>query len=302
MKPIKIILHPYSVTKKSIADDSSYATEKSENNQKRRYLTGIASGIFEDHHGDRMSEAAIDDMIAQAEDKDILLLVNHGKDYTDDVAILTKIEKTKDNELYVEFRLYDESDKVPQIKKDQANTIWEQITGTGVYTKQRVFGFSIEGYVEDEDIEKTENGRVINKVDLDPGITLVTKPAYKTSVAHAVAKCLGRQPVRKTVIDEILNKDNVISDFFESRWSLNSALTEAVDSVLKTEKPGVEKTELINEILDDYKIKMIALIERLNYSFPESENTDSKLLRNRNKGIVLKKAVAVLQELSQKLN
>jgi hypothetical protein len=271
-KTFKFLFHPCNpVTKEIIRDGGENSIDREDG--KNKYLVGITSGMSTDYHGDRMSKEAIEDMASQALDKDITLYANHNKDYNRAIGIMTKAEVTQNGELYCEYRLWNDEDGVPQQEYEDAQHIWKMINGIKPYTKKRQFGFSIEGYIRDNDIEKTASGKLIKKVDLDPGVSLVTKPAYNYSVASAIMKSIDANKTQKGILDTTIDQSKQISTFYEDRWEIEDAKGTAERAVIEAEKTPQEKQALLEEIYEDYKMKMLALYARVEYKDPYDKST-----------------------------
>lgn len=198
MQAIKFLLHPASHLNKKISSDNLCGIEKADSTgAKKRYLCGISSGMALDAHNDHMSEKCIKDFVGQSSTKDIPLYVNHGKDFTADIGLLKKSEITNDGEWYTEYQLHDDN--------PEADKVWKQANGLPPYEHARQFGFSIEGLIPEDGVISNGNTREITKVDLDPGVSLVTKPAYTSSIANAIAKAFNG----KTKLLKDRNKDYV---------------------------------------------------------------------------------------------
>jgi hypothetical protein len=230
-------------------------------------------------------------MQVQLNEKDILLYVNHGKDYTEDIGILTKSEILENGDLYHEYRGYNEADDVPQRNKDLVQQIYKQANGLPPYQKTRSFGFSIEGIIPDGMVEWSPSGNIINKVDLDPGVSLVTKPAYLTSVAHAIKKALNLPDLsgnKKESTTETAPKENeadtpekiitMVDQYINDRKSkvdhiaevdlIEEAFETSINSILKMKEPSdIKRNKLINEF-NSFRDRMIELYSQFDYNIP----------------------------------
>jgi len=274
--PISFPFHPL--------ERSSYAVEKSDSGgHKRRYLTGISSGVRLDLQGERMTEKCIKSFMSQANSGDILLYPDsHGIKASEDIGILEK-GAVKDGDWYTEFRLYDESDGIGANKAEQINTIWKQINGVKPYKKSRPRGFSIEGFIPDGSILSAEpdnygnlKKRVIDDVKLD-GVLLVPRqaypegranPVYKTmTIEHAVYKALGEitpqfaDKIKKDFqvsINGILTAEKQENEYFRSRWDIGEAVDKAIERIMKS--PKYDKRNQLNVVFDEYKTIMTDLI------------------------------------------
>ena len=266
--PVKFLFRPANPDSKSATKSGErYAYEiKKESGAANpgRYLVGISSGQEIDAHGDRMTDGAIDSMIKQAEEKDITLYVNHGKDFTRDIALLTKSEKTGLGEWWTEYRLYDENDNVPDQDKQEADKVWRQAMGLDPYSRPREFGFSIEGYIPEDSIrvmEKDAAGvpirREISHVELDPGVSLVPKPAYTASIATAVRKALKTQ---KNNLAEMMSVHTQENDYFTRKYEIENAFRELIDLVCNSDKTDDEKMQSLTEAFDSYRDMIIPVL------------------------------------------
>jgi len=285
-RPIKFLFSPANPTTKSVVKTGEaygFEIKKESGGEKAgRYLVGISSGQDIDAHGDRMTDAAIDAMIAQGDSKDITLYVNHGKDFTRDIAVLTKSEKTPNGEWWTEYRLYDENDNVPDQDKQEADKVWRQAMGLAPYSRPREFGFSIEGYIPDDAIKIIERGvdgqairREISYVDLDPGVSLVPKPAYTSSIATAVKKALGK--TQKSNLSEMIAVNDRENDYFEQKWQIENAFRELTDLIISSSSADEDKTQSLNEAFDSYRDLLVPVL----LTRPSIEESESEVARPR---------------------
>lgn len=280
-----------------------------EDDNKHFYLCGIASGLAIDGHGERMDEEAVKGMHEQFQVKDIPLYVNHGKDYTEDIGLLTSSKILDNGDLYHEYRLYDDSDKgrIPDKNIQLAKHVRVIASGLPPYKHSRTFGFSIEGYVPDERIKynPATGGKRIMQVDLDPGVSLVTKPAYQSSVANAIVKSLngtskkakaidlteyGFKPKReetpqhpaptqadevKPLIERVIQRHT--KDIFYEQSVLEDALDSTLSEILNSDSdPSEKKNELIRSF-DYFRDRMLELFEQFGFSKPLNSSFDQLL-------------------------
>lgn len=257
-------------------DKGNFAVEKDEGEGKtrRRYLTGIASGLKTDAHGERMTEKCIKSFMAQSNSGDILLYPDvHGIKASEDIGKIVKAEVLPGGDWKIDARLYDDDDGIGEVKKEKISDIWKQCTGSTPYKKPIQKGFSIEGSIPDGGIleaEKDEAGalrnRVIDDIQLD-GVVLVPRPAYKDSIAHAVFKALGemapwkREKVTKGIADKLREqvRDREQRDnYFRSRWDIQSAFDEIVEAIMK--KKDTDIADQLATAFDEYKKLMTELI------------------------------------------
>jgi hypothetical protein len=244
----------------------SFAVEKSEGGVKHRYLCGIASGPKRDAQGERVTERCIASMSAQAQAGDLLLFPDiHGIGESKDIGILTHFKVLPGGEWYVEFRLYDESDEVPQSKLDVVDTLWKQINGLPPYTKPKKKGFSIEGYIPTEGgVQKREERGDIDEIVIQGAIVTPT-PAYQDSIIHAVYKALGEKApwaVQKDIKSRLtaaLTEQEMRNAYDRERWNIQNALDEMVQAVMRGEE-GTDKKGALLQTFDEYRDLMVEMI------------------------------------------
>jgi hypothetical protein len=246
-------------------DSGLYAVEKDSGGVKRRYLEGIASGIYVDGHGERMTQHCIESFQQQAKSGDILLYEGlHGVNFIDDIGTLVDSEITPNGEWHVSFRLYDEADGVGPNKLERVNDVWKQAVGLPPYKKPKVRGFSIEGDIPEGGIKSVDESgrRVMDDVKLD-GVVLVNRPAYQASMAHGVYKALGELPpwiVRKSLKGALESKLEAASAK-EEYWQKYYQLQDALDSEIKRVMSGeVDVPALLEELFREYSALAIDLI------------------------------------------
>lgn len=208
----KISIH----TRQGSLYDGASLVEKSVDGVKHRYVCGIASGTRVDQHGERLTQRCIDSIVRQCKDSDILLYADvHGVKASEDIGILTNFEVDERGDWVVEFRLYDETDKVDAKSLETADKLWKQLNGFPPYTKPRKKGFSIEGYVPDVGglVDQKEKFGIIDDIVLE-GVVVVPEPAYQDSVIHSVYKALGETPewtVRKGIREQLSDYDDEVT-------------------------------------------------------------------------------------------
>lgn len=296
-KRIKFLFSPALSIDKSFSKDGNCSVEKEEGEGKRRYLCGISSGPKVDGHGDRMSEACIRDFMEQIKAKDITLYVNHGRDYTRDIGILTHAEITPSGDWYTEYRLYDAQDDVPEQDKQEANKVWLQANGLAPYKRARQFGFSIEGMIPDGGFEESDTGKVINKVDLDPGVSLVSKPAYTSSVATAIEKSFK---TKKDAITDILAAQEQVRDYYESKFKIQQAFDDAAEQIINSGASDEEKTQSLTELFDSLKDKLLPVL----LSRPADTTDDTPAAKSVEKSLiaVCSDKLAILKTITKDVN
>lgn len=247
-------------------DSGLYSVEKSDDSgQKRRYLSGIASGVFVDGHGERMTEHCIESFHRQAKSGDILLYEGlHGVNFTDDIGKLVDSEITPQNEWLVTFRLYDSLDNMGAATLENADKVWRQASGLPPYTKPKVRGFSIEGDIPEGGIISADSDgrRVMDDVKLD-GVVLVNRPAYQASVAYAVYKALDIVPpwnVRKSLKNSLETKANA-AEAKEQYWQKYYQLQDALDSEVKRiMQSSSEPRNELSDLFVEYSNMIVDLI------------------------------------------
>lgn len=249
------------VTKAAIKDgakDFRYTfLRKDANGVPRRYMAGVSSGMAVDAHGERMSDKCIKDFSDQTTQKDIPLYENHGKDPSEAIGVLTKSEILPNGDWGTEYRLWDESDDVPQSNKDRADHIWKMANGLPPYNYKRQYGFSIEGYIPDNQVRNDGTSKIIEKVDLDPGVALVTKPAYQTSVAHAIAKALGIKRTTKGALASKIEQRQKEYSLAELKWEIEESFRTATQEIKDSNMNPEEKRDALSDLYDEYKSRML---------------------------------------------
>jgi hypothetical protein len=138
-----------------------------------------------------MSGTCIRSIIRQSREKDVLLFPDeHGIRESEDIGILHNLKQLPNGDVYVEFRLYDDTDGVDAHSIDVANKLWAQTNGLPPYTRPREKGFSIEGYIPEDrqDLEeKRDTEGIIDDMKVE-GFVVVPEPAYEQSVIKTVEK------------------------------------------------------------------------------------------------------------------
>lgn len=312
------------------AIDSKVEKKYYKEDTKHFYLCGIASGLSIDGHGERMDEEAVRGMHDQFQTKDIPLYVNHGKDYTEDIGLLTNSKILDNGDLYHEYRLYDDSDrgKIPDRNIELAKHVRIISAGLPPYKHPRVFGFSIEGYVPDERIKynPATGGKRIMQVDLDPGVSLVTKPAYQSSVANAVVKSLNGTSKKAKAIDiteygfkpkdekppapteaedaRPLIERKILSeskDIFYEQSRLEDALDATLAEILNSDLNPSEKKNELQRSFDYFRDRMLELFEQFGFSKPMNSSFDQLLSPQGSAPSLAQKALAKTNILRKKI-
>jgi hypothetical protein len=254
------------------------AVEKDESGQKRRYLVGVTSGIMVDGHGERMTPNCIKSFQNQAQSGDILLYEGaHGVNFVDDIGKLTNAFINAIGDWQTEYRLYDNLDGLGPATLEKADKVWRQTMGLPPYSVPRPKGFSIEGEVPEGGILQTDMSgkRVMNDVLLD-GVVLVTRPAYKTSIATAVRKALDfplSRELRKSLeetLREKIDTEDVRDQCFRKHYALQNALDEEIRRVMSL--PPQAREQLLADLYAEYS--ELAIEEILAY--PEMYESDDE--------------------------
>lgn len=288
--PIKFHFHPLGW------DNKEFAIEKSERGMKRRYLRGISSGVKIDGHGERMTENCVKSFSDQAKSGDILLYPDiHGIRSTEDIGILCDHDITKGGDWVTEYRLYDNEDNVGSMTIEKGDKLWRQMNGLPPYTRPKQKGFSIEGDIPDGGIVQmsSDNRRVIDAVNLE-GVVVVPRPAYKDSVAHACYKALGEESpwqMSKDVMGRLLSQITDVEKseaYFLRRFQIDDALHKAIYDTMVND--GVNKSNKLNIIFDEYKSLMIDLINKSESTFVEFPDLPI-IQRDDKSSIVTKEAI-----------
>jgi hypothetical protein len=127
-------------------------------------------------------------IVRQARERDILLFPDeHGIRESEDIGILRSLKQLPNGDLYVEFRLYDESDRVDARSIETANKLWAQARGLPPYTRPRGKGFSIEGYIPEErkDLEaKRDAEGVIDDMKVEGFVVVAARVAEEQDDAR----------------------------------------------------------------------------------------------------------------------
>jgi hypothetical protein len=255
-----------------------YAVEKDlGDGQKHRYLEGIASGIYVDGHGERMTPHCIESFQSQAKSGTIPLFSGkHGVDFADDIGILVDAKILDSGEWWTSFRLYDESDKMGPATLEKADKVWRQSMGIAPYTKPKNRGFSIEGDIPEGGIKSVDEmgRRVMDDVKLE-GVVLVERPAYQASVAYGVYKALGVMApwsVRKSLQSSLESKMQA-AGAREEYWKKYYQLQDALDSEIKRiMADSVEPENELSDLFVEYSKVAVSLI--LEYPQMYKDETD----------------------------
>ena len=245
---------------------SSFVEKADGKGVKHRYLCGVASGPKRDGHGERITERCIASIAAQAQSGDLLLFPDiHGVGESKDIGILKNFKVLPEGDWYVEFRLYDETDDVPQSKLDVIDTLWKQINGLPPYTKPKKKGFSIEGYIPTEGGLKIREERgEIDEIVIQGAIVTPT-PAYKDSVIHAIYKALGEktpwaiQKDIKSRLNAALTAQEMRDSYERERWNVQNALDDMIRSIMRGEE-GADKKGALIQTFDEYRDLMVEII------------------------------------------
>jgi hypothetical protein len=164
--------------------------------------------------------------------------------------------------------LYDESDGIDTASVQSAQKLWKQVNGLPPYTRPRVKGFSIEGYVPDGGIVNmnTTGQRVLDNVSLD-GVVVVPRPAYKDSIAHAVYKALGvnapwqienfQNSIRSKLRDKLVS-DEIKDTYFRRKYQIEDIFQDQINDIMVSQV--VNKEELLGIAFDEFKALMMELI------------------------------------------
>ena len=265
-----------------VQEQALYAVEKEDGGIKRKYLYGISSGSDIDGHGERMTPNCIDSFHRQAVSGDILLYAaKHEVDFTEDIGKLVESSIDGNGDWVTGYRLYDELDGIGPAKLEIIDTIWKQVNGIAPYTKARKYGFSIEGDIPEGGIKFLDGmgRRTMDDVEL-AGVVLVRKPAYKTSVAHAVMKAIGiptTNEIRRALLGEHLadrlQEQERRQDYYDTYYQMQNALEDMIRCIMKD--PDPDKYDRLKEIFDEYGVLMIQLIVSNPEIFQDTEEMDS---------------------------
>jgi len=289
-------------------DNKGHYVEKDEGGRKRRYLKGIVSGTKTDGQGERITEKCIQSFHEQANKGCLLLYADkHGIRFTDDIGILTSSAITPENDWYAEWRLYDESDDVGANTLERCDKMWKQMLGLPPYAVPKQKGFSVEGYIPPNGILSmaSDGRRVIDDVALD-GAVVVPRPAYKTSVAHAVFKALGENS--PYLLDKAINTfkasleaDNVQGTYYKKRYQYQDKFEDMIESIM-VNKGLRDKREALGKLFNEYGSVMTDLIVNSESIFDCKKSQEEKVRSPNNKIVVIKSLISEIDTLIKSLN
>jgi hypothetical protein len=165
----------------------------------RRIIIGAATGLEEDHDGERMSKRAIANMVNAVNKGGVKVVAGtHEQNWLTEIGdgVHAEIDPETD-QLMVKTEL------PPEGVDPIADKAW-------IETHKRKMGWSVGGKLRAAYHELTETGKkrkVLDLVDLRH-LCLTDKPAYQHSFAHAVAKTWdGDEPSDEDFKDESVAKD-----------------------------------------------------------------------------------------------
>lgn len=279
-------------------EHGNHAVEKNEGGQKRRYLTGISSGVKTDLHGENMTEKCIKSFHEQAESGDVLLFEGqHGVNLVDDIGKLTHSEITPSGDWFTEYRLYDELDgfQPGSVTLEKADKLWRQVNGLTPYTKPKQKGFSIEGEIPDNGILTIDDTgkRVMNEVQLD-GVVVVPRPAYKDSVASSVYKALGMVPpdvaekIHKNISQRLhdkLDQAEMSNSFYQKKYMIEDELDQAIHELVSNDRHGTsrEKLQILYQEYSDLMVSLILQNEGIFKNMNPSPDGDGEVYQDSNR-------------------
>jgi len=240
---------------------SPFAVEKDEGGKRRRYLYGVSSGTQVDGHGERMTEECVKSFHKQAQSGNVKLYAGkHDVNFVDDIGILVDSQVTPEGDWVTGYRLYDEDDGFGSNTMEAVDKVWRQVNGIAPYGTPEKYGFSIEGEIPEGKVVSMDASGRRQMADVElSGTVLVKKPAYRTSVAHAVMKALGiptPQEVRRTLLGE---KD-LEGDFYDAYCQVQDAVDREISAVMVSGEP--DKRDRLRGIFDEYADVMIELISK----------------------------------------
>ncbi|TGN00361.1 hypothetical protein EHR03_13105 [Leptospira mayottensis] len=254
--------------------------KKDVSGRERRYLIGTSSGPKRDAHKDTMSEKCIKGFQQQSLDKTILLVHPHTDNLIENqIGILDKSAIDQDGEWKTQFRLFDKYDLEdnPEFSKtivEKANQFWMMIRGEGAYIKPtRISQFSIQGLLREEDVSKTNNGTVINWIELD-AIAAITKGAYPQNDFLTVEKVLT-QFIKKGELQDAIIQGQKTRDLYEDNWNVESEFRDQLRKIIESKDSSDQKKDKISNLFDEYKQLTMELFEKYDYEFPDDENQKS---------------------------
>lgn len=245
---VKFTFAPYNFSEKRIAKKGEpYSFERTTDDAPGRYLCGVSSGTAIDGHGDRLLPEAIEDLHRQATDHDIYLYAAHDRPFTDDIGLLKKSMLLDNGDWYTEYRLHDNN--------SEADRVWKMVNGITPYTKAREFGFSIEGLIP-RDEYTTANGlptgpKIVKRVILDQGVSVVTMPAYRPSHVVAIQKAFERDamPIRREF--PIIQKSEL--ELLTERHKYDEQFENACEKIVFMDAPEEVLLKEIDKVFGEYK-------------------------------------------------
>lgn len=288
-------------------DHSNHAFEKSEEGKKRRYLKGIVSGTRTDGHGERITDKCIKSFHEQANNGNLLLYADkHGIKFTEDIGILTKSEITPENDWFAEWRLYDEGDGVGAVTLEKCDKLWRQMMGLPPYKKPIQKGFSVEGYIPPDGIiaMSSDGKRVIDNVALD-GAVVVPRPAYKTSIAHAVYKALGENSPyliehEINTFKASLDTDEMQDSYYKKRFQYQDKLEDMIESIM-VNKSIRDKKDALSRMFSEYQSAMVDLIAKSQDIFDSGKSQEDSADHKNSKILVIKSIISEVDTLIKSL-
>lgn len=196
----------------------------------KRYIVGAATGLEEDHDGERVSKRAIANMVNMVSAGGVKVTAGtHEQNWMTEIgdAVEANVDPQTD-QLIVKTEL------PPEGMDPIADKAWAE-------THRRKMGWSIGGKLRGAYHELTDTGKkrkVLDMIDLRH-LCLTDKPAYQHSFAHAVAKTWdGAAPADDAFVDEDVAKD--VTGNWDSKGGGNSGQDSETGGKRNagTKKPG----------------------------------------------------------------
>jgi hypothetical protein len=290
-------------------ENKGHVVEKAdEQGRVRRYLKGIASGIKYDATNERMTQACIDDMLAQSRSGEVLMYEGqHGVNYTEDLGRLVEAELTSTGEWIITCRLYDVYDGFDpkSYTLERADKLWRQVNGLAPYENPMKKGFSIEGRIPEGGILSMDNlggSRIIDKVLLR-GVLVTPDPCYEDSNIIAIYKALDIDEIPAQSRDRLagkmrnnfqakLEKEESQSSFYMKKCKADEVLDESIEYILKM---GTQIADRLNILFDEYKQTMVGLILSHQSAFEREE-------AGQNPDVLKAKRLQVFKDIEDRLN
>lgn len=252
---------------------SPFAKTKTVGGKKRRFLCGIMSGTAWDAHGERMSMDCLKGFVRQWQERELHFSDIHSRGHSDFVAISGPDQGTEcrildDGNMYIEAHLLEEGEPgVQPYQWQHANTIWNMANGLPPAKTRVPLGLSIEGFASQEDIIESEEGPIINSLELE-AVAIVRNPAYEPAMVTPVLKSKDL----KKKADLIANDPRAIRrELEESIWDYQAGFESATYQLLEASRTPDEKEQLFDNLLKIYGERLAAIFGKHEWAIPDRD-------------------------------